>query len=558
LRSRCHLGAWSAVVAGLVVLVALRLVLIHVNLPISFYWEEGYRLVIGTELLNGPHLPVAEYQADHYQGGSLVIGIMAVPLFSLLGASFETLKLVPLSFTLATTVLWCILLWRALGPPTAAIDAWLLVLGPPLAQVYQVVAMGSHAESAFFTAAGFLLVCEISAGALSRFLPFLLGLVGGLGLWFCYTAASGVAAWGLIWLFFSPRGTVRRGFLPLLCGGLVGLLPWLVYNFGHDFQGLDYMAELLIEKRPVFPSLHEASSAMRLLGLFTTDLPRLFDLPREIPGVPPPAVWLAYGLAVAGFLGLAVVTSRATSEQRRGELEGRLATSERTPALLILFAVAFHVAAYVVSSFPINPEHGFHAYRFFSPLFFLATAALAIAIAHAWSRGRKFAAAGSLVLALVLGGYGTAALLLEPTSHDRAELDNGYVTLGLLNEIKYRERPQYAINLLSRLPDRPRDLAFSGFGWGLEHEYETYADWPRFVAALPRTEAQSDLKAALRGARWAVRTRLSTTREHIYRGYRVEDNRRMLRRLSVFDDLLSTLPESASISPRIRYVSLSD
>jgi hypothetical protein len=99
--------AWLGVVAGLGAMAGLRIVLIHVNLWDTFYWEEQYRLTIATEILDGPHLPLAEYQADHYQGGSLAVGLLAVPFVATLGARFETL---PLAFSVATGILWCVLL----------------------------------------------------------------------------------------------------------------------------------------------------------------------------------------------------------------------------------------------------------------------------------------------------------------------------------------------------------------------------------------------------------------------------------------------------------------
>jgi hypothetical protein len=521
--------AATITLAGLLALAALRLVLIHTSLPDVLYWEEPYRLTIARELLDGPHLPLVEYQADHYQGGSLAVGLLAVPLIAVLGPTYETLKLVPLAFTLATAVLWTVILWRASGPVAAALGAWLLALAPPLAHVYQVHAMGSHAETAFFTAAGFLLTLRIVGGARGRTLPFLLGLVAGLGIWFCYTAATGVAACGLVWLGASPRHAVRRGLAPLLAGGVLGLLPWLAYNLAHGFGGLERLGELFDPmQRELVVSTEPL--ATRMGALISLDLPRALGFPDATPGLPGAAAWTYYALLTAAFGAVAWIAVRCRA---RGP-EGSLAT-------LIVAYIVIHLLVYVTSSLRIDVENGFIAYRFFAPLFPAAAGLLALALAHLLARGRRVLAVASLAVALAAGIYGTAGLLSEHRADDLLPLETGYKVMGLLTQLKYRHDIPRAIELLSRLDGEVRNPVFFGLGWGLEYQFEKDRDWPSLVVALAACQRPDDRSAALQGIRWSVRQREIQSRAYANAGFRTDDARVVHERLAKLALRLRTL-----------------
>lgn len=537
--------SWGAVaiIAALATLVALRLLLIHYDMGRILYFEEPYRLLIATEIADGPKLPIAEYQADHYQGGSLAVGLLAAPLTALFGASFETLKLVPLLISLATVLLWCVLLWRASGPGTAALAAWLFALAPPMAQIYQVHAMGSHAESSLFTAAGFVLVQSIAAGASSLLLPFLLGMTGGLGLWFCYSAASGIAAWGLFWLLASPRGALRRGFVPLVAGGVLGLSPWLAYNWAHGFRGLDRLRELLDRSQPVITGSTETIGT-RLAALIAVDLPRAMGFAETVPGVPEPQAWIYVGLLAFGVLGALVIGVASILRARR--VDERWSAGEGGAGALIALAVAFHLTAYTVSSFRPDVEAGYIAYRFFYPLYPLAVAALAMTLARPRRAAFRFASAAAFALMAVLALGGTFDMFRsgEPTHQERVQ--SGYHVMGLLMQIKHHDRLPHAVAMLDRLEGQRREFAFFGYGWGLQFEYEKYGGWPYFVQGLALCPRAEDREAALQGASWAVRARMSSSLAQANAGFRTEFNRRLFVSLSEFSLRLNALPKPSA------------
>lgn len=531
LNTRERSLAAVAVVLGLVALVGLRLFLLTVSLDTTIYWEEAYRLIAASEIATGARWPLFEYQADHYQGGSLLVALLAAPLVASFGKTYFVLKLVPLTFALATAVLWTVVLWRAAGPTVAALAAWLFALAPPLACIYQVHAMGSHAETALFTVGGFLLTREIMAGARARSLSFLLGVVGGIGIWFCYTAAVGVAAWGLAWLFATPRGTVRRGWPALVGGGLVGLLPWVFYNAARGFRGLDRLAELFgaAQREPM--SVAEPL-ATRLAALVGVDLPRALGFPEAILGVPGAAAWLYYALAITALGGLVWVAFGRGGRSLEPEFARPPWTAGRGPiAALVLAAVVFDLAAYTLSSFRLDVEGGYIAYRLFSPIFPLIAVAFALVFAGLRDAGRSRLAVGGAALVLALGVYGTLALAREHVERDIPPVESGYKVMGLLTQLKYRADLVRGAELLARLPSEERSAAFFGFGWGIEFQYEKDASWSGFVQALAMPPNGADRSAALRGVEWSVRAAERQSRTEANALFRPEYSRAKHQRL---------------------------
>src|SRR5712692_8525509 len=63
----------------------LYLVLIDPGDLLNYPSEELYRGTIAQELVTGLKMPFAEYRADNYSGGSLVIGALAAGFFLLFG-----------------------------------------------------------------------------------------------------------------------------------------------------------------------------------------------------------------------------------------------------------------------------------------------------------------------------------------------------------------------------------------------------------------------------------------------------------------------------------------
>ena len=95
---------WRNVGFMLLALYATRLAWLAYNPDSTLYWEEDYRWVAAREILSGVRQPVFDYQADNYQGGSLVQIAMITGAFALFGESLASLKLATLTFPAATLV----------------------------------------------------------------------------------------------------------------------------------------------------------------------------------------------------------------------------------------------------------------------------------------------------------------------------------------------------------------------------------------------------------------------------------------------------------------------
>jgi hypothetical protein len=171
----------------------------------------------------------------------------------------------------------------------------------------------------------------------------------------------------------------------------------------------------------------------------------------------------------------------------------------------VLAAVVFDLGAYVLSSFRLDVEGGFIAYRLFSPVFPLIAVAMALAVASLRDAGRGRLAVGGAALALALGLYGTLELAREHVEREIPPVELGYKTMGLLTQLKYRDDLARGAELLTRLSVEDRSAAFFGFGWGIEFQYEKDGSWSGFVKAVGALPDAADRNAALRGVEWSLR-----------------------------------------------------
>jgi hypothetical protein len=112
------------------------------------YWEEGYRWLASREIAAGAPWPLLDWQADHYQGSSLVVIGLAVALGWIGVGSFAALKVVALGFSTATCAALFVVGRLFFGRVVGLLCGLIYLLGPPLVAFWGVVAMGFHAESA--------------------------------------------------------------------------------------------------------------------------------------------------------------------------------------------------------------------------------------------------------------------------------------------------------------------------------------------------------------------------------------------------------------------------
>ncbi len=426
---------------------ALRLTALLTGIEAVSWDEELYRGTIAQEWIDGLKLPLWEYQADPYDGGSLAVGALTVPLFLLLGPNLLALKLVPLGFSLGGLILTLLFLKRFFGQKAAVIGGALFVLSPPVFAGLSLCAIGSYTESILFSAAEFFFFFQYLYGTSPYRIRWLIlwGLAGGLGIWFTPTSApillAQVAAWAL---------EDRRGFFGWRSGiflgsFMLGAFPWFLYNATHQFQGLRYLAEVFLTTGGLSPEGKLMSIPLKGTVLVTQTLPFCFRF-RPLFGIPGEFFSVAYAaLAAVGIAPL------LRSRDRR-----------IIPLLLypIFFILGFSLSTYdpAIPSLPTLSD-----FRYFSTFYYVVFLLLAVAL----SKRRAPVLTGGALLGL--GLLGQASLLFqEPVGRALAYRGYSFVSLGELWGTSRYPFPQ-GLESFQRIAGRFRESERRTLYWGLSN-----------------------------------------------------------------------------------------
>lgn len=261
--------------------------------------EEIARGNLAADLLEGPILPLIDYQYTHFFGGSLVTGLLVVPSFALFGQRLWALKLVPVLLHVLAVGLLFRLLDRHVSRRAAVFGGALFALSPPGYALLSTVAWGSHVESNVLALLAANLFLDLRGHERRVARRFVLGVVLGFGLYFGYQFALVIAALGLLDLPRRNRPGPRE-VASQAAGALVGFLPWLVYNLRFDFAGLR------VYDKGLGGHLADEAITDRLGHLLAHGLPgALFTGVRWLDLV------LAGALALAAGIGLATRTRAA-------------------------------------------------------------------------------------------------------------------------------------------------------------------------------------------------------------------------------------------------------
>lgn len=441
--------------------VATRLAWLVANPESAVYWEEAQRWMAAEEILGEPTLPWIEYQADDYQGGSLVMIALCLPFVALSGgASLAAFKLGALVFSAGTLCAAYACCRRAAGRSAGVLAGLGFVAGPPVVAYWGLVPFGFHQESTLFALLAFAALLRLLDGGRTPRGWFALGLIGGAGLWFCYTSGIALIACALTWLALErmPKAS-ELGWAAL--GGAVGLAPWLAYNVGRGFVGLARIGHLLGLGDPINYWARQ-SIGEKLAELLARDLPLGLLFPFEADGAG--LGWLAIPFAVPLATAF-VVAARGIAARRERPLE----------LGLLLYAAAF-TAVYLASAFSVEPDQGPITYRLFLPLATLAVCQGALVAARAlrgpgWRRSVAAVLCGSHLAASAAGTAILAARVPDEDQH--ISVESGYFVQGLLMYRKYEDALERPFAYARALPTgKLRNLAWVGIGLGLEYRFE--------------------------------------------------------------------------------------
>lgn len=484
------------------------------------YWEESYRWVVAHELMTAPSQPFLDYQADHYQGGSLVMSLLAIPFFAIFGESMIALKLS--AVTVSTGILATLyLLGRCFfGRSVGLIVALAYLAGPPLVGFSGLAVMGSHGETVLFSLLMFSLFLGLLSGRLRGARSWAaLGFVSGFGIWFCYTTGLSLLACGLTWLLLRrPPGAKQIGWAT--AGVLVGLVPWFIYNVRYGFVGMVRVLEIFGLGDPIDPWQAQSVSA-KLVQLIVQDLPTglMAPLSTDLSTSTTVALTLAFGIPLIVALALSLVRAAMVLRKRafRNRPGACLESTEEgeLELVFVIYGLVF-LMFFLLSSFTVDPDLGVVVYRLFTPPAVLLMFPAAISFARLLHRGGwlRVVAMATCGFVLTASAVGTTALAARVSEEEQVlSLFRGYVVMGLLLHRKFENDLPRALTMVGRIPEAAfRGQAWHGIGWGMEYRFEkegTLETMREALASMP-IEARPGV---VRGIAWGAKTRREDIRE---------------------------------------------
>lgn len=201
--------------------------------------EEFHRGNVAQEVLDGPLLPLLDYAYAPFFGGSVVVGVVAAPLFAVLGPNVFALKLASILHQALGVACLVLILDRYASRRAAWLGGLLLALPPPGYTAISILAWGSHCEvTAIVLLAIWLGMRALEVGRAARWRHFAWGGACGFSLYYDYASLVGLLALPVA-ASLAPRSAWSRVSLPAFaCGAAAGFVPWVVYNVRNDFGGL--------------------------------------------------------------------------------------------------------------------------------------------------------------------------------------------------------------------------------------------------------------------------------------------------------------------------------
>lgn len=380
---------------------------INLRLAASFLGEDGAWLpltppafpveVHGT-IFDVPLLDAFQYQ--DFDGGTLAVSMMLVPLAWALGLSMASVKAGALLWTAAILLLWLEVLGHAGGRRGAAWGAAAFAFGPAPWLILSSIHWGNHSESAFgpplILLAGLAAARSPGGGRVPAFA--VLGAVAGFTVWFSQlNLLAGSLA--LVGALFIARARPWH-LVPTAIGVCVGLAPRAlrvgvdgVFSFGAQQVGLGQLVERLagggatwVELREMY-WVHPSLISWRLDGI------------GSLQGLNGLEIWLRSVIAVATVAAVLFAISR-----RR---DGRG---------LVLAACAVIVGTWVLQPALLTASSGL-APRRVANLYPLACVGVGLGCA-ALACWRKGAAIVLLAAWAVPNGYAQAVLLQRADTPD--------------------------------------------------------------------------------------------------------------------------------------------
>ena len=491
------------------ILAVLCLAFILVRLPIIltsmdkiFDVNELYVGTIAKELIEGPSLPLFDYQLTHIKGGTLLAGIFVVPFFWLFGQSYFVLKLAALLVSLMILAVTYLFLWRFFSKRIAVIAGTLMTISAPLYTLFSLTLYGREHESILFTMITLLffyriLFQEASAHDTShKGLYFaLFGLISGLGMYSSYIFAVTLVHCFVFWFIFDKFFFVRRGFWLFLAFFFVGLSPWIYYNFTHKLAAIcvtdDYAGVPLSH---LFFSHSFPETARKLKDLLADLLPNSFYF-RNFKSIPGDTIsYFYYIIFLLSSSVLFWLNKKAIWNLLCGVIPWRRKhlsqNSLYREVFILLYPVSFSLlysfSCHIANKKSVYNFFGYFEYRFLIILcpFVLIIIAIFLSRLWDWSKaGRRIATYLFVGISLFLITSGLCAdydlMTLRNFGKHLVYEGYNYDILGLVIGERYGLPISKAVSLAENMRPPYRASVFKGIGYNMGWRFfrgKEYAD----------------------------------------------------------------------------------
>lgn len=423
--------------------------------------EELYTATAAEAIRMGLDLPLDTYRFMAYGSGSLLISLLAVPIYILFGPQYLAFKIIPLLVTLVGGLAW----WRVVHAWAGARAGWLFGLlylfGPSVIVRTALISKGDHAEAMAIVGVVLWTLTRAafapSARGRARW-AFVGGVLTGLGVYVTYSTVP-VVAGALLGAVLLTR---LRPLAPWIHGGaglVIGLVPWLIVIQQTGGSALRVYDTGLADAGFLAEAGHRIQLLLTTGFLAHYDLPG-GEIPRRLGGL---------------LLTLAVVASWIV-------LLRQLRRPARAAAVLTLLGTLAFLAAFCLRA----PDA---SSRYLLPGYPLLLASVAL-----WAGGSlpDRASVGSRragwIAAVVLTVMGLAAQAASVA-------DSRFVALRaplrgtdwpLLGEIAGQKLTP---DQIARLPERVRPYFWVGFGTRMQFEAAP-AQWRQIAGVAGEDEAR--------------------------------------------------------------------
>ena len=240
---------WIAATALIAAFLIVRILVAVFFWPSHPHSGELFEGVIAREFLNGPILPVFEYQTSPKCGGSVLLGGFIAIAFSIMGPSYAAVKLVGILLALIGTLLWTMLVAKIFGRRSAL---WYLGMGvvlPPVPLYCSLLVNGRWSFPDIIHALGLILLCgaigERSAPAMRERSDravtaalFFLGALLGLGVFISYDFFFIISIYVIVVLVLYRTLNSVSKIGAFLSGILIGIIPRIASNLHYHYWQL--------------------------------------------------------------------------------------------------------------------------------------------------------------------------------------------------------------------------------------------------------------------------------------------------------------------------------